>query len=150
MLLVSVIQQCESAIIIHLSIPSVLSRPPLPNPTSLGHHRAPDWAPCVLQQLLTSHLFCIVYVSMLALLSPFVPLPPSLTLFTSCFLHLCLHSFPANMFINTIIPYTYINKLYLFFSFWFTSLCITGSGFIHLTRTDSNNNLLKIPFNLWA
>ena len=29
-------------------------------------------------------------------------------------------------------------SIYLFFSFRLTSLCITGSGFIHLTRTDSN------------
>ena len=27
---------------------------------------------------------------------------------------------------------------YLLFSFWLTSLCVIGSGFIHLTRTDSN------------
>ena len=34
-----------------------------------------------------------------------------------------------------------VNIQYLFF--WFTSLCVTGSRFIHLTRTDSN------PFSLW-
>ena len=32
----------------------------------------------------------------------------------------------------------YVNKLYWCFSFWVTSLCIIGSGFIHLFRTDSN------------
>ena len=31
---------------------------------------------------------------------------------------------------------------YSFFSFWLTSLCTTGSGFIHLIRTDSNAFLL--------
>ena len=31
-----------------------------------------------------------------------------------------------------------INTQYLFFSFWFTSLCKTGYRFIHLTRTDTN------------
>ena len=31
-----------------------------------------------------------------------------------------------------------INIQYLFFSFWLTSLCIIGSRFIHLIRTDSN------------
>ena len=35
-----------------------------------------------------------------------------------------------------------VNIQYLFFSFWLTSLCITGSiMFIHLTRTDSNSFL---------
>ena len=31
-----------------------------------------------------------------------------------------------------------VNKLYWCFSFWLTSLCIIGSSFIHLIRTDSN------------
>ena len=31
-----------------------------------------------------------------------------------------------------------VNIQYLFFSFWLTSLCIIGSRFIHLIRTDSN------------
>ena len=38
-------------------IPFLLSLPPLPHPTLLGHHRAPGWAPRVMQQLLTSPLF---------------------------------------------------------------------------------------------
>ena len=38
-------------------IPFLLSLPPLPHPTHLGHHRAPGWAPRVMQQLLTSSLF---------------------------------------------------------------------------------------------
>ena len=33
---------------------------------------------------------------------------------------------------------------YLFFSFWLTSLCITGSGFICLTATDSNLFLFMV------
>ena len=56
-------------------------------------------------------------------------------------LHLCLHSFPKNNFLNTILLdsiYIYINIRYLFFSFWLTSVCTTGSRFIHLTRPDSN------------
>ena len=31
-----------------------------------------------------------------------------------------------------------VNILYWYFSFWLTSLCIIGSSFIHLIRTDSN------------
>ena len=55
--LVSVSQQRESAIIIHISPPCWASLP-FPHPSSLDHHRAPGWAPCVTQQLLTSYLFC--------------------------------------------------------------------------------------------
>ena len=32
----------------------------------------------------------------------------------------------------------YVSILYWCFSFWLTSLCIIGSSFIHLIRTDSN------------
>ena len=64
-----------------------------------------------------------------------------------------LHSFPAGRFINTIfLDAIYIvNILYLFFSFWRTSLCITGSRFIYLTRTDSNSffsGLSNIPLHI--
>ena len=38
-------------------ITSLLSLPPQPQPTPLDHHRAPGWAPCVIQQLPTSYLF---------------------------------------------------------------------------------------------
>ena len=38
--------------------------------------------------------------------------------------------------------YIYINRLYWCFSFWFTSLCIIGSSFIHLVRTGSNTFFL--------
>ena len=36
------------------------------------------------------------------------------------------------------IPYICVSIVYWCFSFWFTSLCIIGSSFIHLIRTDSN------------
>ena len=36
------------------------------------------------------------------------------------------------------IPYKCVSILYWCFSFWLTSLCIIGSSFIHLIRTDSN------------
>ena len=36
------------------------------------------------------------------------------------------------------IPYICISIPYWCFSFWLTSLCIIGSSFIHLIRTDSN------------
>ena len=46
-----------------------------------------------------------------------------------------------------------INIQYLFFFFWLTSLCKTGSMFIHLTRTNSNSFLLwlhNIPLYICA
>ena len=40
------------------------------------------------------------------------------------------------IFLNSI--YICVNILYWSFSFWLTSLCIIGSSFIHLIRTDLN------------
>ena len=44
--LVSAVQQCESIMIIYVSLPSGAFLP-CPHPTSLGHHRAPGWTSCV-------------------------------------------------------------------------------------------------------
>ena len=44
--LVSAVQQHKSAIIICIPHPCWASLPS-PNPTPLGHHRVPGWAPCV-------------------------------------------------------------------------------------------------------
>ena len=57
-----------------------------------------------------------------------------------CSLHLCLFCCLAYGVIVSIL----VNSLYMCyilywcFSFWLTSLCIIGSSFIHLIRTDSN------------
>ena len=56
----------------------------------------------------------------------------------ACSLCLHLHCCPANRFISTIFPCTCFNIRYWAFSFWFTSLCIIDSRFIHLIRTDSD------------
>ena len=48
-------QQCESAISIHISLPSWASLP-FPYPAPLRHHGARSWAPCAVQQLPTGHL----------------------------------------------------------------------------------------------
>ena len=58
-----------------------------------------------------------------------------------CSIHLCLFCCLAyrvivTIFLNSI--YIYISILYWCFSFWLTSLCIIGSSFIHLIRTDSS------------
>ena len=78
---------------------------------------------------------------MLMLLSLFLPFSPQLGP-QVCLLHLCLHSFPANRFINTIFLESIDMCSYTMFVFLFLtyfSLCITGSRFIHLTRTHSDS-----------
>ena len=52
LLQVSATQQYESAVIIHVSLLSGASLP-FPHPIPLGHHRVPDWAPCITEQLPT-------------------------------------------------------------------------------------------------
>ena len=90
--LVSAKQQFESAIIIHVFPPSRASLNS-PLPTFLGHLRTTDWAPYVIQQLLTTVYFTYNSVYMLLLPSPFVPLTSSLTVSPSPFI-LCI-SFPS-------------------------------------------------------
>ena len=66
-----------------------------------------------------------------------LPLPQSPK---DCSIHLCLFCCLVYRVIITIflIPYICVSILYWCFSFWLTSLCIIGSSFIHLIRTDSN------------
>ena len=51
---VSAVQQRDSAIIINMYAPFLLSLPPHFHPPLLGHHRVPGWASCFIQQLLMS------------------------------------------------------------------------------------------------
>ena len=67
-----------------------------------------------------------------------LPLPQSPK---DCSIHLCLfcclvYRVIVTIFLNSI--YICVSILYWCFSFWLTSLCIIGSSFIHLIRTDSN------------
>ena len=57
-----------------------------------------------------------------------------------CSLYLCLFCCLSYRVIVTIFlnPYICINILHWCFSFWLISLCVIGSSFIHLIRTDSN------------
>ena len=100
--LVSAIHHHESAIGIHrypllLAAPSHLP----PHPTPLGHHRAPNWAPCIIQQILTGCLFLhVVYMFQRYSLNLSHLLPPLCPHVYP--LHLCLYSCLANRFISTI------------------------------------------------
>ena len=59
-------------------------------------------------------------------------------------MHLCLFFCLACRVIITFfqIPYICVSILHWCLSFWLTLLCIMGSGFIHLIRTDSNEFFL--------
>ena len=150
-MLVSALQQCESAIITHIS-PSSWTSSPSPHPTSLSHHRAPGWAPCVIQQLLTSSLFygaslvahmgknlpamqatqsipglgrcplhMIVNICWCYFLHSSHSLPPPLCLQVHS-LHLCLHSFPENRVINFYRFHERTNLSQFWWSGWTQSL----------------------------
>ena len=73
-------------------IPSLLSLPPVPHPTPLGHHRVPGWAPALYCNFLPAICFTQDSVYMLMLLSPFVPLspPPTCPQVHSVHLRLCI------------------------------------------------------------
>ena len=83
---VSALQQCKEVIIVCISLSSralLLSS----HPTLLGHHRVPSWAPCIIQQVVTSYLFYTYSVYMSMLLSQFIPHSPSPAVFTTKFIN---------------------------------------------------------------
>ena len=119
-MLVSAVQQRETAESIYVYIPSLLGLPPFPTPPRPCHHSAPSWAPCAVSSspLALFHTWWCMYVSAALCLSQLRLLPPlcSAQLSTSASLFL-----PANLvsFIPIFsIPYMCVNTQYLFFSFW--------------------------------
>ena len=90
-MLVSVVQQCESAICRHISPPSWASLL-LPHPIQLSHHRASSWAPYVIPQVPTSSVLrMVVYIWQCYSLNSSHPLLPALDpQVCSLCLHLCL------------------------------------------------------------
>ena len=122
----------------HPELPSHLP----PHPIPLGHPSAP--APSTLYHALNldwwfvSHVIICKFQCHSSISSHPHPLPQSPK---DCSIHLCLfccltYSIIITFFLNFI--YICVNILYWYFSFWLTSLCILGSSFIHLIRTDSN------------
>ena len=115
-------------------------KPPFPHRTTLGHHRVPAWAPVLRNSFPLAICFTHNIVHMSVLLSRLVLLSPPPLRPQVCSLHLHLHSFPAIS--STLF---FLDSIYTVFVFLFlTSLCITNSGFTHLTRTD-----LFVPFYGW-
>ena len=93
---------------------------------------------CIEPGLATRFIYDIIHVSMpFSQIIPPLPLPQSPK---DCCIHQCLFCCLIYRVIVTIFlnPYICISILYWCFSFWLTSLCIIGSSFIHLIRTDSN------------
>ena len=148
-MLVSAIQQCESATGIYMSPPSWASLLSPPHPTPLGHHGAQSWAPCIVQQLPTSYLFQQQYMFQCYSLNSSQPLLPPLCPHV-CSLCLRLCSCPANQFTSNHSSifhiFTCINIQYLFFSFWLTYFLALGSSTsIQLTQIHSFLWLGNIP-----
>jgi len=136
------------------------TRVPHPEPSSLlpshtiplGHLSAP--APSIEYQALNLDWwsFHIWYYTCFNAILPNHPTPSpteSKRLFyTSVFLllpriqcyhcHLSKFHIYALVYCISVFLYFFFSFLYFCFSFWLTSLCIIGSSFIHLIRTDSN------------
>ena len=64
-----------------------------------------------------------------------LPLPQSPQSLHQCIFCCLVYRVIVTIFLNSIYMHSI---LYWCFSFWLTSLCIIGSSFIHLIRTDSN------------
>ena len=139
--LVFAMYQHESAIGIHTAPPSGTSLPP-PTPSHpSGVSQSTDLSS--LLHTANSHWLCILHMVMylFATLHLSHPLLPLLRPVSLCSLCLCRHCCPPNRFISTIVlDSTYMHEymIFIFFTFWLTSLCIIGCRFIHLIRTGSH------------
>ena len=132
--------------IIHRSthVPSLQTSLPSPTPPfSLWQ------SPCLssLSHTANSHWLCFTHgiLNFYVTVSIHLPLPPPLLpLVHRSVLYACFST--AALKINSSvpslqIPYICVSVRYLYFSFWLTSLCMMGSSFVHLIRTDSNSFL---------
>ena len=110
--------------------PIPLGNPSAPAPSTLSHASNLD-------RRFVSHMIIYMFQCYSPKSSHPRPLPQSPK---DCSMHLCLFCCLAYRVIVTVFLNLYIclSILYWCFSFWLTSLCIIGSSFIQLVRTDSN------------
>ena len=117
--------------------PIPLGHPSAPAPSTLSHALYLDWR-------FISHMIIYMFQCHSPISSHPCPFPQSPK---DCSIHLCLFCCLAYRVIVTIFLNICISILYWCFSFWLTSLCIMGSSFIHLIRTDSNAFLFIAEFS---
>ena len=107
-------------------------------PSHLGHYRALSRVSCVTQQLLISSLFYTLY-QQCTYVSP--NLPTHLTFYSlgvlTFVLYVCVSISALQISLSIPcfrIPHIRVNIQYLFFSFCHTSLCMTVSRSIHVSK----------------
>ena len=109
-----------------------------PHPILLGHPSVP--VPSTLDHALNLDWWFMSYV--IIYMFQCLPSQPTLALshtVQKTSIHLCVFCCLAYRVIVTIfLKSIYVSVLSWYFSFWLTSLCVIGSSFIHLIRTDLN------------
>ena len=114
----SAIHQHESATR-HTSVPCLLNPPPHPFHPDVAEHQL--WVPCVIFHLW--QCTCLNAILSNHTIFSFPQCVQNFVLYVSVsFVALHIGSWVPSFWI----PYTYINKCYLSFSFWLPSFCITG------------------------
>ena len=137
----SAIQQHESATGIHVF--PILNPPPTSLPVSslqvIPVHQ--PQASCILHRTWTGDSFLIWYYTCFHAIPPNHPTLSLSHRVQTTVLYICVSFAVSHTGLSLpsfLIPYICVSVLYWCFSFWLTSLCIIGSSFIHLIRTDSN------------
>ena len=110
--------------------PIPLNHPSAPAPSTLSHASSLDWR-------FISHMILYMFQCHSPKSSLPRPLPQNPK---DCSIYLCLllsHIQGYHYHLSKFHIYVLVYSTGVFF-FWLTSLCIIGSSFIHLIRTDSN------------
>ena len=124
----------------HVSHPEPPSHLP-PYTIPLGHSSAP--APSILYHALNLDCWFVSHM-IICCFNAILPNHHTLSLshrVQKTVLYICVFSAVLHtglLLPSFQIPYICISILYWCFSFWLASLCIIGSSFVHLIRTDSN------------
>ena len=115
-----------------------LGQPGAPAPSILYHVSNPDWQ-------FVSHMILYMFQCHSTKSPHPHPLPQSPKDCSIQLFYILLLSHIQGYHYHLSKFHKWVSILYWCFSFWLTSLCITGSRFIHLIRTDSNVFFLIFP-----